>query len=66
MIVDAGGEKIFVVDDRGRVINDMHFLEAFVSLTVRHAPGVIAVPVGRANTRCVKCRVSGRSSLAWG
>jgi mannose-1-phosphate guanylyltransferase/phosphomannomutase len=45
VIVDAGGEKIFVVDDRGRVINDMHFLEAFVSLTVRQAPGVIAVPV---------------------
>jgi len=45
VILDAGGEKIFVVDDRGRVINDMHFLEAFVSLTVRQAPGVIAVPV---------------------
>src|SRR6266851_5220353 len=45
VIVDAGGEKIFVVDDRGRVINDMHFLAAFVSLTVRQAPGVIAVPV---------------------
>jgi len=45
VIVDAGGEKIFVVDDRGRVINDMQFLTAFVSLTIRHAPGVIAVPV---------------------
>jgi mannose-1-phosphate guanylyltransferase/phosphomannomutase len=45
VIVDAGGEKIFVVDDRGRVINDMHFLATFVSLTVRQAPGVIAVPV---------------------
>ena len=45
VIIDAGGEKIFVVDDRGRVINDMHFLAAFVSLTMRHAPGVVAVPV---------------------
>jgi len=45
VILDAGGEKIFVVDARGRVINDMHFLAAFVSLTMRHAPGVVAVPV---------------------
>src|SRR6266849_1742006 len=45
VIVNAGGEKIFVVDDRGRVINDMHFLTAFVSLSVRQAAGVIAVPV---------------------
>src|SRR5207247_3105999 len=33
------------VDDRGRVINDMLFLTAFVSLTVRQAPGAVAVPV---------------------
>ena len=45
VIIDAGGEKVFVVDDRGRIVNDMHFLAAFVSLTVRHAPGVVAVPV---------------------
>src|SRR5207302_1587590 len=45
VIIDAGGEKIFVVDDRGRVINDMLFLTAFVSLTVRQAPGAVAVPV---------------------
>ena len=45
VIIDAGGEKIFVVDDRGRIVNDMLFLAAFTSLTVRHAPGVVAVPV---------------------
>src|SRR5207249_1122939 len=45
VIIDAGGEKVFVVDDRGRIVNDMHFLAAFVSLTVRQAPGVVAVPV---------------------
>src|SRR5437667_8713169 len=45
VIIDAGGEKVFVVDDRGRIVNDMHFLAAFISLTVRLAPGVVAVPV---------------------
>ena len=45
VIIDQGGEKVFVVDDRGRIVNDMHFLAAFVDLTVRLAPGVVAVPV---------------------
>src|SRR5205814_4791101 len=45
VIVDAGGEKIFVVDDRGRVISDMHFRTAFVSLTVRQVPRVCAAPL---------------------
>jgi len=45
VIIDQGGEKIFVVDDRGRIVNDMHFLTAFIDLTVRLAPGVVAVPV---------------------
>src|SRR5207248_8556192 len=45
VIIDAGAEKVFVVDDRGRVLNAMHFLAAFVSLTVQQAPGVVAVPV---------------------
>ncbi|TMG52765.1 MAG: nucleotidyl transferase [Chloroflexi bacterium] len=45
VIIDAGGEKVFLADDRGRIVNDMHFLAAFVSLTVRQAPGVVAVPV---------------------
>ena len=31
VIIDAGGEKVFVVDDRGRVVNDMHFLTAFTA-----------------------------------
>jgi len=45
VIIDAGGEKVFVVDDRGRVVNDMHFLAAFTALSVRSSPGVVAVPV---------------------
>src|SRR5207248_11748418 len=45
VIIDAGAEKVFVVDDRGRIVDDMHFLTAFVSLMVRQAPGVVAVPV---------------------
>src|SRR3989475_8270097 len=45
VIIDAGGEKVFVADDRGRIVNDMHFLAAFISLTIRLAPGVVAVPV---------------------
>ena len=45
VIIDAGGEKVFVVDDRGRIVNDMHFLTAFIALTVRQTPGVVAVPV---------------------
>ncbi|MGH2499695.1 MAG: sugar phosphate nucleotidyltransferase, partial [Candidatus Limnocylindria bacterium] len=45
VIVDAGGEKCFFVDDRGRIIEDRHFLTAFAALSVRAAPGVVAVPV---------------------
>src|SRR5438552_2679274 len=45
VIIDAGGGEVFVVDDRGRIVDDVHFLTAFVSLMVRQAPGVIAVPV---------------------
>ncbi len=44
-IIDAGGEKIFVVDDRGRLTSDMHFLLAFAALSARATPGVIAAPV---------------------
>src|SRR5712692_5429002 len=45
VIIDAGGEKVFVVDDRGRITNDMHFLAAFAALSARVTPGVVAVPV---------------------
>src|SRR5687767_2491069 len=45
VIIDAGGEKVFFVDDKGRNINDMHFLAAFVALSARVTPGVVAVPV---------------------
>ena len=43
--IDAGGEKVFFVDDRGRIAEDRHFLTAFISLVARTSPGVIAVPV---------------------
>ncbi len=45
VIIDAGGEKAFFVDDRGRITSDMQFLAAFASLSVRVTPGVVAVPV---------------------
>src|SRR5881397_3271909 len=45
VIIDAGGEKVFFVDDKGRNINDMHFLMAFAALSARVTPGVVAVPV---------------------
>ncbi len=45
VMIDAGGEKVFFADDRGRVIEDRHFLVAFVSLCALFGPGVIAVPV---------------------
>ena len=44
VIIDAGGEKIFVVDDRGRILDDRHFLSIVSSLVARSGPGVIAVP----------------------
>jgi mannose-1-phosphate guanylyltransferase/phosphomannomutase len=45
VIIDAGGEKVFFVDDRGRIIEDRHFLTALVALTAQVTPGPVAVPV---------------------
>jgi mannose-1-phosphate guanylyltransferase/phosphomannomutase len=45
VIIDAGGEKAFFVDDRGRITSDMQFLTAFTWLSSRVTPGVVAVPV---------------------
>jgi mannose-1-phosphate guanylyltransferase/phosphomannomutase len=45
VILDAGGEKAFFVDDRGRITSDMQFLTAFAWLSVKLTPGVVAVPV---------------------
>lgn len=45
VIIDAGGEKAFFVDDRGRITSDMQFLAAFVALSAHVTPGVVAVPV---------------------
>jgi mannose-1-phosphate guanylyltransferase/phosphomannomutase len=45
VIVDAGGEKAFFVDDQGRITSDMQFLVAFAWLSSRVTPGVVAVPV---------------------
>ncbi len=43
--IDAGGEKVFFADDRGRIAEDRHFLTAFIGLAARTTPGVVAVPV---------------------
>jgi mannose-1-phosphate guanylyltransferase/phosphomannomutase len=45
VIIDAGGEKAFFVDDRGRITSDMQFLTAFAWLSSQVTPGVVAVPV---------------------
>src|SRR5258708_39004995 len=42
--LDSGGEKVFFTDDRGRIIEDRHFLTAFVSLVAKSNPGLVAVP----------------------
>ena len=71
--IDAGGEKIFVVDDRGRVAEDRHFLTAFASVIARTTPGVIAVPpfgpssieelVGAAGGRVLRVRASAEAQM---
>ncbi len=43
--LDQGGEKVFFVDDRGRIVDDRHFLTAFSALATQASPGVVAVPV---------------------
>ncbi|HEV2249277.1 MAG TPA: sugar phosphate nucleotidyltransferase [Candidatus Limnocylindria bacterium] len=43
--LDSGGEKIFVADDKGRIVEDRHFLTAFVRLIAQTTPGLVAVPV---------------------
>lgn len=43
---DVGGEQIFVVDDRGRVLEDLVVVAALATLALRaHGGGKIAVPV---------------------
>ena len=44
--VDAGGEKVFFVDERGRVISDLAFLAMMTRLVIGDRPGcTVAVPV---------------------
>jgi len=45
VIIDAGGEKAFFVDDKGRITSDMQLLTAYAYLSTRVTPGVVAVPV---------------------
>src|SRR5713226_2290460 len=45
VIIDAGGEKAFFVDDNGRITSDMQLLTAYAWLSTRVTPGVVAVPV---------------------
>jgi mannose-1-phosphate guanylyltransferase/phosphomannomutase len=73
VIIDGGGEKVFVVDDRGRITNDMHFLAAFAALSARVTPGVVAVPVyapsaierivGEAGGRVQRVRASAEAQM---
>src|ERR671937_264821 len=39
--IDAGGEKVFFVDERGRVINDVTFLAIMSKLVIADAPGAM-------------------------
>ncbi len=74
VIIDGGGEKVFVVDDRGRITNDMHFLAAFAALSARVTPGVVAVPVyapsaierivGEAGGRVQRVRASAEAQMS--
>jgi mannose-1-phosphate guanylyltransferase/phosphomannomutase len=44
--LDPGGEKMFVVDDRGRHVPSLQMLAAFTDLALRAQPGgTVAVPV---------------------
>ena len=44
--IDPGGERIWVVDDRGRVLDGIKMLATMASLMLRkHRNGIIAVPV---------------------
>ena len=44
--IDAGGEKVFFVDERGRVINDLAFLAIMTKLVLGDQPGAaVSVPV---------------------
>ncbi|MBM4434523.1 MAG: nucleotidyl transferase [Chloroflexi bacterium] len=71
--IDAGGEKVFFVDDRGRIVEDRHFLTAFIALAARTSPGVVAVPVfapaaieqlvGEAGGRVLRVRNSAEAQM---
>ncbi len=44
--IDAGGEKVFFVDERGRIINDLALLAMVTQLVIADRPGTtVAVPV---------------------
>jgi len=71
--IDAGGEKVFYVDDRGRIAEDRHFLTAFIALAAQTSPGVVAVPVfapaaverlvGEAGGRVLRVRNSAEAQM---
>ncbi len=47
IMIDSGGEKVVLVDDRGRTVSPDDALHLFIYLTCRHvrSPGKIAVPL---------------------
>ncbi len=44
--IDAGGETVFFVDERGRIVNDLAFLAILSRLVIAERPGsTVAIPV---------------------
>lgn len=74
-IIDAGGEKIFVSDERGRIVDDRHFLAVYATLAARHGKDAVAVPgfapaaverlVTEAGGRLVRVRSSAEAQMSF-
>src|SRR5687767_3401045 len=75
VIIDAGGEKVFFSDDRGRIVDDRHFLSVYASLAARYGKDAIAVPgfapasterlVTEAGGRLVRVRSSAEAQMSF-
>jgi mannose-1-phosphate guanylyltransferase/phosphomannomutase len=75
VLIDAGGEKVFVADDRGRIVDDRHFVSVYASLAARHGKGTVAVPgfapasverlVTEAGGRLVRVRSSAEAQMSY-
>ncbi len=75
VIIDAGGEKIFVSDDRGRIVDDRDFLAVYAALAARYGKAAIAVPgfapavverlVTEAGGRLIRIRSSAEAQMSF-